>query len=149
MCGNLFQVDTEKEVKDEKDTDIFIQNCTGYGTGDVVSVDRVRVIEDVVVTVPVARNEQKAGVQMIIHKCDRCGKSHEQKKGEAERRPSGWIQLKPIQYRCNPVYEIYSEYAIVLKIPTEKQNTTVGERLIDILEDIAVEATENCEGCQP
>ena len=84
---------------------------------------------------------------MIIHKCDKCGCLSEQKKGESSSTPNQWIVIRydtttyssgqSMRWRN---YELCPNCQTGLNIPGEEINKNVGERLLEILAEIAHEA---------
>ena len=82
---------------------------------------------------------------MIIHKCDKCGKQVEQKSGQRDSTPSGWIAIRyGPNFSTNWIYEICGECRVKLNIPDDYRDRErdVGERLIEILSEIAQEAIQ-------
>ena len=86
---------------------------------------------------------------MIIHQCDRCGKTVEQKKGEQNRTPTGWAVIQPHRYGGAPYYELCPDCCKKLNIPegSTEQQKTIGDRLLEILEEIVQIQVEECGGC--
>jgi len=82
---------------------------------------------------------------MIIHKCDRksCGARHVQQRGERATTPPGWYSLNLTTYGHNNVYyELCEKCRERLGIPHMVNDQTVGEKLLEILEDLVTEAVE-------
>lgn len=80
---------------------------------------------------------------MIIHKCDRCGKTSEQKKGVQAKLPGDWFKIRFNVSGYGVLsshYEICSDCRIALKIPEKDPDTHVGDQLIEIIEEIAQDA---------
>ncbi len=88
---------------------------------------------------------------MIIHVCDRCGLEQKQEKGKSCKTPVGWLSLKPMQYRTEPMYELCPACIKVLKLPADilERTKTIGERIIEVLEEIATDAMNDCDKCRP
>lgn len=83
---------------------------------------------------------------MIIHKCDKCGKTQPQKKGESESCPNGWYRLTykmGYGYASTVYYEVCPECRIVLKIPDRDEMKTVGDQLLDIISEIVEEVVDS------
>ena len=84
---------------------------------------------------------------MIIHKCDRCGKTTEQKAGEQANLSGGWTSLQfAISYSSpNRIYEICPDCRIALKIPesSTEGKDNIGDRLIEIIEELVQEQLDN------
>ena len=81
---------------------------------------------------------------MKIYKCDRCGKT-EPEKAQCTR-PEEWVGLSYIisQYESRSDYkDICPECVTILKIPKQINCPEVGERLIEIIEEIVSEAIQN------
>ena len=83
---------------------------------------------------------------MIIHKCDKCGTTQEQKRGQQLQHPTGWFQLcykkSTYSYGAHACYELCPDCRKALKIPEDKPEETVGDRLIEILCEIVQNETE-------
>ena len=88
---------------------------------------------------------------MIIHQCDRCDKRREvQIKGKQSHTPTGWISIATRGgYGHNTEYELCPACAKALKLPDDPQdrNKAIDARLLEILEEIAQTAVEECPGC--
>ncbi len=85
---------------------------------------------------------------MIIHKCDKCGKTAEQKKGERNRNlPTGWYALvHGSSYNTSGVrYDICDECKKSLGIPDgySESQQHVGDQLIELIGEIVHEAMES------
>lgn len=75
---------------------------------------------------------------MKIYKCDRCGKKEPEKSNKG--RPEEWVALGYVvsEYQRNYVYkDICPECVITLKLPKPINCPVVGERIIEIIEEIA------------
>jgi len=85
---------------------------------------------------------------MIIHKCDKCGKTADGKKGDRNNTPpKGWYTLRHGQYSNGVQYHICNDCRASLGIPEDygKAETHVGDQLIELIEEIVQEAVENQE----
>ena len=74
---------------------------------------------------------------MKIYKCDRCGKMEPEKSQYV--RPDGWVTLSYTisSYGSNYICkDICHECAIALKLPKQLNCPEVGERLIELIEEI-------------
>ncbi len=85
---------------------------------------------------------------MIIHKCDKCGKTAEQSKGEPNRNlPKSWYALVHGQSSfCRTVrYDLCNECRVKLEIPEDynKSEPYVGDQLIGLIEQIVQEEMES------
>lgn len=81
---------------------------------------------------------------MKIYKCDRCGKTEPEIPNKV--RPEGWVNLgyDVSQYQHNYVYkDICPECVTTLKLPKPINCPEVGERIIEIIEEIAQGVIEN------
>ena len=86
---------------------------------------------------------------MITHSCDRCAARVSQNKGEKESLPKGWIRLQPMRYQ-GPHYEICPKCIEQLGLKdadTATREKSLADRTLSILEEIAENATEDCDRC--
>ena len=83
---------------------------------------------------------------MIIHKCDKCGKLHEQKPGERSSIPPEWQRIMGGGYGTQWSYEVGPGCRKALRIPDTAADTDIGERLVEILSEMVEEAVENHTG---
>ena len=81
---------------------------------------------------------------MLIHKCDKCGKTAEQKAGEYNKTPKDWRNITFRVCGGRVEYEICAECRESLKIPTDygQGEDDIGKRLIELLSEIAQEAVQ-------
>jgi len=80
---------------------------------------------------------------MKIYKCDRCGKTEPEKSQYT--RPEEWISLSYVisDYGNRSIYkDICPECVTTLKLPKPINCPEVGERLIEIIEEIVSNAVE-------
>lgn len=83
---------------------------------------------------------------MIIHKCDKCGTTKEQIKGKQPNLPKDWYSIRyGVNYSTHLHYELCPDCRKALKIPEEKPEETVGDRLIEILCEIMQDQIEQAD----
>lgn len=82
---------------------------------------------------------------MIIHRCDKCGKTAEQEIGKTPMLPNKWFKLVySIGYGVGSVtYEICPDCRVALKIPVTATEADVGKRLIELIGEIVHEEMDN------
>lgn len=75
---------------------------------------------------------------MYIYVCDKCNKQHPIEKGRCCVAPAGWYELRFGSYpHAAVVLHICAECRPLLGIPPTPSELGVGERLVEILEEIA------------
>jgi len=78
---------------------------------------------------------------MIIHQCDRCGVKATQLKGERASKPKEW-QTVALQGGCHPCYEVCPACAEKLGLATLQAEQNLGDKLLEILEDMMTDIAE-------
>jgi len=84
---------------------------------------------------------------MIIHRCDKCGVEVSQKAGELNSTPDDWQAIRysaSHAYSHTKHYELCGKCSELLDIPKDfgQATETIGDRLIEILEEIIGEYQE-------
>lgn len=86
---------------------------------------------------------------MIVHKCDRkdCECQYTQTRGESATTPPGWYLLIWGKYSHEQIhYEICPDCRKTLGIPEKVVDKDVGEKLLEIIEDLVTDAVEEQTG---